>query len=89
MSYQNGTPIWNLGKPAEKQKLTAEMIQKKTVEVSKRFADLITAFGLGVNILADERDPLGMFCFSTIIKQLLADGVGRCADNVDAAQIME
>lgn len=89
MAQQMGPITWNLGQPEEKQQLTGEMIEKKTAEVTKRFSDLVTAFGLGVTLLADEGDPLALYCLSVITKQLLADGADRCADIVDKVKIIE
>lgn len=89
MAQQFGPITWNLGETGEKQKLTPEVIDAKTAEITNRLRDLFIAFGLGVSMLADEGDALGLLCLSTIVKSLLADGADRCGDAIDKAAIIE
>lgn len=87
MAQQAGAVTWDLDN--QKPKLTEQTIDEKTQEITRRFSDLFIAFGLGVSTLAEESDPLGLYCLSVIVKKLLADGAERCGDIVDKTKILE
>lgn len=89
MAKVAGAPSWTVNQETEKPKMTEQTIDEKTQEITRRFSDLFIAFGLGVSTLSEEGDPLGLYCLSIIVKQLLADGADRCGDIVDKAIIVE
>ena len=85
----NGKIDWNLGGLKPKPNLTPEIIDEKSREIARRYGDVFMAFGLAVTELAEAGDVLGLQALATGAKMLLADGVARCADAIDATEIME
>ena len=85
----NGKIDWNLGGLKPKPNLTPEMLDAKAKDIASRYGNLFMAFGLAVTELAESGDVLGLQALAAGAKMLLADGVARCADAIDATEIME
>ncbi|MCJ8501024.1 hypothetical protein [Desulfatitalea alkaliphila] len=79
MAHSLGKASWNFGPPESKQSLTAEQVDQKAHEISKRYADVLLNLGVACTQLAAAGDVLGLQCISVATKALLADAVTQCA----------
>ena len=85
MAHLNGTPGWTLPKP----ELTPEQVTERSRQIAEDHQGLFMAIHRAAANLALAGDALGLLCFATACKSLLAGATALCADRVNADEIVD
>ena len=86
MSAQLDGPVgWIVDKP----KLDPEAVMERSRQIAEDHQDLFMAIHRAAANLALSGDSLGLLCFATACKSLLAGATALCADRVNADEIVD
>ena len=86
MSAQLDGPVgWIVDKP----KLDPEAVMERSRQIAEDHQDLFMAIHRAAANLALSGDSLGLLCFATGVKTILAAATELCADKIGAADVLD